>query len=166
MSLVNTSTCVKCLSTARETCGRCKRVAYCSKECQTQDWKQHKKACIQGSYVEIPLNAVRWIQDTKNQLALFIYWISGTAKVCDAHTFVMLCRIDPFNERNPTCGLTTWDNYVTGFKPEFRLKEREETKIRPRFNCVPVCFTYGTFETFTLLSLSQETKQIILSRLS
>ena len=26
-------------------CGRCKKVKYCSKECQVQDWKTHKKDC-------------------------------------------------------------------------------------------------------------------------
>ncbi|KIJ65882.1 hypothetical protein HYDPIDRAFT_87876 [Hydnomerulius pinastri MD-312] len=26
-------------------CSRCKSVAYCSKECQTRDWKSHKKEC-------------------------------------------------------------------------------------------------------------------------
>lgn len=28
-------------------CSRCKRVAYCSRDCQAADWKQHKKACAQ-----------------------------------------------------------------------------------------------------------------------
>ena len=26
-------------------CSRCKKVNYCSKECQRSDWKQHKKQC-------------------------------------------------------------------------------------------------------------------------
>lgn len=28
-------------------CGKCKKVRYCSKECQGKDWKVHKKICIQ-----------------------------------------------------------------------------------------------------------------------
>jgi hypothetical protein len=27
-------------------CGRCKDVYYCSKECQTKDWAEHKTTCI------------------------------------------------------------------------------------------------------------------------
>jgi hypothetical protein len=26
-------------------CGRCKLISYCSKQCQTEDWKRHKKEC-------------------------------------------------------------------------------------------------------------------------
>ena len=27
------------------TCSKCKRVAYCSKECQKKDWEGHRKDC-------------------------------------------------------------------------------------------------------------------------
>jgi hypothetical protein len=27
-------------------CGECKTEEYCSKECQTADWKRHKKVCV------------------------------------------------------------------------------------------------------------------------
>eukprot|EP00438_Fugacium_kawagutii_P011285 Skav202835 [mRNA] locus=scaffold746:38224:38580:+ [translate_table: standard] len=30
---------------ALQTCGHCKRVAYCSRECQRADWKLHKLKC-------------------------------------------------------------------------------------------------------------------------
>ena len=30
---------------ALKTCSRCKKVKYCSKECQVKDWKLHKKNC-------------------------------------------------------------------------------------------------------------------------
>lgn len=38
----------KCRVCAKESiafCAKCKRVAYCSKECQTKSWKEHKKHC-------------------------------------------------------------------------------------------------------------------------
>jgi hypothetical protein len=30
---------------AGKMCGKCKLVAYCSRECQAKDWKDHKKVC-------------------------------------------------------------------------------------------------------------------------
>lgn len=36
--------CYVCNATSFRTCGRCERVAYCSKECQNSDWRRHKKA--------------------------------------------------------------------------------------------------------------------------
>jgi len=32
-------------------CARCKRVRYCSKECQTTDWREHKQGCKQFEVV-------------------------------------------------------------------------------------------------------------------
>ena len=40
-----TSACPVCGKSALLTCSRCKKQAYCSKECQRSDWKQHKKTC-------------------------------------------------------------------------------------------------------------------------
>jgi len=38
--------CPSCLQPAKNFCGRCRTVAYCSKECQVKHWKlSHKKAC-------------------------------------------------------------------------------------------------------------------------
>jgi len=34
-----------CGALAPQCCGRCKAVHYCSKACQTKDWKRHKPAC-------------------------------------------------------------------------------------------------------------------------
>lgn len=33
------------LSKSLKTCAKCKRVQYCSRECQKKDWKSHKRAC-------------------------------------------------------------------------------------------------------------------------
>ena len=38
-------TCHKCESASIQRCVRCKSVYYCSRECQRQDWKSHKKEC-------------------------------------------------------------------------------------------------------------------------
>ena len=37
--------CNRCRAEAAKLCGRCKVVKYCSRECQSQDWKEHKKVC-------------------------------------------------------------------------------------------------------------------------
>ena len=29
-------------------CSRCKKIAYCSKECQKLDWKAHKRVCVEA----------------------------------------------------------------------------------------------------------------------
>ncbi|EPS39897.1 hypothetical protein H072_6313 [Dactylellina haptotyla CBS 200.50] len=47
----NPGTCAVCKSRGDEDqklmkCGRCKKVEYCSKACQTQDWKKHKIFCM------------------------------------------------------------------------------------------------------------------------
>jgi len=45
-------TCAFCGKTASEKlkmCSRCKMVSYCSRECQVEHWKVHKKECIESS---------------------------------------------------------------------------------------------------------------------
>eukprot|EP01084_Bolivina_argentea_P093741 168558_1 len=38
-------TCVLCKALANKRCSGCKQVYYCSKQCQSNHWKQHKKEC-------------------------------------------------------------------------------------------------------------------------
>ena len=37
--------CEKCVKSAPKKCSSCKKVYYCSQECQKQDWKFHKISC-------------------------------------------------------------------------------------------------------------------------
>ena len=37
--------CDKKFTSKRSKCGRCKKVAYCDKNCQTNHWKTHKMVC-------------------------------------------------------------------------------------------------------------------------
>jgi hypothetical protein len=39
------SGCNVCSKPKAKKCGRCMEVAYCSRECQVKDWKEHKKVC-------------------------------------------------------------------------------------------------------------------------
>ena len=44
--VANVRTCASCASTAGEsTCGACKVVKYCDKECQLRHWREHKQLC-------------------------------------------------------------------------------------------------------------------------
>jgi len=48
ISVTTKKACAKCLSLKDEMshCGKCKRVFYCGKKCQQEDWKEHKLHCI------------------------------------------------------------------------------------------------------------------------
>jgi len=37
--------CPKCENPANKACGKCKKEYYCSRQCQLDDWKRHKKVC-------------------------------------------------------------------------------------------------------------------------
>lgn len=41
-------TCAVCDKAAKSRCGRCKTTAYCSKECQNKDWREHKQRCVKS----------------------------------------------------------------------------------------------------------------------
>lgn len=38
--------CIKCGKPSTKQCAKCRRVWYCSRECQVTDWKTHKESCI------------------------------------------------------------------------------------------------------------------------
>ena len=37
--------CEYCLKEAEKSCGKCKKVVYCTQAHQKKDWKSHKKTC-------------------------------------------------------------------------------------------------------------------------
>lgn len=45
-AMLNTNTCASCGKPASLRCARCKKVHYCSKECQKADWPSHKRVCV------------------------------------------------------------------------------------------------------------------------
>ena len=45
MEDLSTANCYKCQKIAASQCGRCLKTPYCSPECQTTDWSEHKKTC-------------------------------------------------------------------------------------------------------------------------
>lgn len=50
-------TCNKCKSTSYgkapyQQCSKCRAVHYCSRECQSDDWKEHKDKCAEGSDID------------------------------------------------------------------------------------------------------------------
>eukprot|EP00243_Klebsormidium_subtile_P005746 TRINITY_DN2342_c0_g1_i1.p2 TRINITY_DN2342_c0_g1~~TRINITY_DN2342_c0_g1_i1.p2 ORF type:complete len:124 (+),score=7.78 TRINITY_DN2342_c0_g1_i1:617-988(+) len=48
-------TCSKKEPGKRLFCSKCTRAAYCCRECQREDWKQHKLVCVVGAAVAISL---------------------------------------------------------------------------------------------------------------
>ncbi|CAE7198377.1 UBP19 [Symbiodinium pilosum] len=47
--------CAACGRTAKTQCGRCKKEAYCDRDCQAQHWKVHKAVCKPPRRPEVPL---------------------------------------------------------------------------------------------------------------
>lgn len=58
-----TTVCASCGQPATTKCSQCKRVAYCSRACQKQDWKNHKPSCSkpQGTPAAGALDPFSWV---------------------------------------------------------------------------------------------------------
>ncbi|XP_052810412.1 uncharacterized protein LOC128238488 isoform X2 [Mya arenaria] len=75
-------TCCQCgkLSDSLKKCGKCKKAAYCSKECQTEHWRKHKHMCeilLREYNIDIQMKnsidtqSLGWAMKTKQQMILF-----------------------------------------------------------------------------------------------
>lgn len=47
-------TCAACGHSASSACKTCRRIVYCSRECQTKDWPRHKKICSARQKISTP----------------------------------------------------------------------------------------------------------------
>lgn len=45
MASASSATCTSCSKPAANKCGGCKTLSYCSKDCQSKDWPNHKATC-------------------------------------------------------------------------------------------------------------------------
>ena len=59
--------CRVCNRAGTETCGRCSKAKYCSKECQRGDWPKHKKTCISADQARVMIHNA--ILDKANAIA-------------------------------------------------------------------------------------------------
>ena len=78
------SSCLVCQKTHADKCGICKIIRYCSKDCQLQDWKRHKRQC--KAYLE--QNYLEKIKIFKKRLASGegvagerLFWASSTGSI-------------------------------------------------------------------------------------
>lgn len=70
--------CVACGATASKHCAACGTVKYCSRECQTSHWKEHKAACRAAA----PREADEWTESNR--------WAKGL-KISDRYEWLCNC---------------------------------------------------------------------------
>jgi hypothetical protein len=81
MNIVKTKRCGLCknddakLDTKFMVCSICKSVPYCSRECQKEDWKTHKKVCSEGeTNSRLRRKFTEWYTSIKLSLPIFQPW--------------------------------------------------------------------------------------------
>lgn len=55
-------------------CSRCKQVAYCSKECQLNDWKEHKLDCLEDEESWLPVSSRQRRMKTLDENHQLVPW--------------------------------------------------------------------------------------------
>jgi len=84
--------CANCQKEALRRCSKCKQEFYCSRECQVEHWKSHKKACqVPASNIQTPSNNVENVQEVSNAediKASFITEIGGSDNVGEKNKLV------------------------------------------------------------------------------
>ena len=101
------SKCNTCNNKATKVCSKCKRVHYCSRNCQKKDWKVHKYKCIKRRSVDDIWELCKWntpqtskmknkcvfcsntnvIEKLTNDLEIKEYQISGMCRDCQNKIF-------------------------------------------------------------------------------
>lgn len=61
-----------CGKKADKFCGRCHEVGYCSVECQTQDWPNHKPACNQAYNIMVSIESM--FKKIKGNVLIYNAW--------------------------------------------------------------------------------------------
>jgi len=83
--------CANCQKEALRRCSKCKQEFYCSRECQVEHWKSHKKACqVPASNIQTPSNNVENVQEVSNaeDKPSFITEIGGSDNVGEKNKLV------------------------------------------------------------------------------
>ena len=70
--------CIKCCKPSTKQCSKCRRVWYCSRECQVADWKTHKESCksLLSQIGELPPVMHRFGAENCFQLQKYIHSIT------------------------------------------------------------------------------------------
>lgn len=70
--------CIKCCKPSTKQCSKCRRVWYCSRECQVTDWKTHKESCksLLSQIGELPPVMHRFGAENCFQLQKYIHSIT------------------------------------------------------------------------------------------
>ena len=70
--------CIKCCKPSTKQCSKCRRVWYCSRECQVSDWKTHKESCksLLSQIGELPPVMHRFGAENCFQLQKYIHSIT------------------------------------------------------------------------------------------